>query len=88
MIYAEPFSAFGHKHDNGKVKPGKNWNGDSKPISTGENEIILQRGTKMRITKAEYKNGQWYIDCEVLSQYTRPIEGYEIGAGGFYCKFK
>lgn len=88
MIYAEPFSAFGYSHDNEDYKPGKNWNGDSKPTSMGENEIILQRGTKMRITKAEYTRGKWYIDCEVLSQYTRPIDEYVVDSGGFYCKFK
>ena len=88
LIYAEPFSEFGGKHDNGKSKPGKSWDGSSKPLTTHENEIILQRGTKFRITKAEYKSGQWYIDCEVLSQYPRPIESFEIGSGGFYCKFK
>lgn len=90
MIYAEPFSAYGESHDNGEYKPEKDWNGDSKPTSTYENEIILQRGTKMRITKAEYNRakGKWYIDCEVLSQYARPIEGYEVTSEGYYCKFK
>ena len=88
LIYAEPFSEFGGKHDNGIDKPGKSWDGSSKPLTTHENEILLQRGTKLRITKAEYKSGQWYIDCEVLSQYPRPIESFEIGSGGFYCKFK
>lgn len=88
MIYAEPFSAFGGSHDDGTYKPGKKWNGSSKPTSTNENEIILQRGTRFRITKAEYIHGQWYIDCEVLSQYPRPIESYEVTSGGFYCKFK
>lgn len=88
LIYAEPFSEFGVYHDDGTYKPGKSWNGSSKPTSTQENEIILQRGTKLRITKAEYKSGQWYIDCEVLSQYPRPIESFELGSGGFYCKFK
>lgn len=88
MIYAEPFSAFGQKHDSGKNAPGKNWDGDSKPLTMGENEIIVQRGTKMRITKAEYTNGKWYIDCEILSQFTRPIDGYIVESSGFYCKFK
>lgn len=88
LIYAEPFSDFGLKHDNGVYQPGKHWDGSSKPVATHENEIILQRGTKLRITKAEYTGGQWYIDCEVLSQYPRPIESFELGSGGFYCKFK
>lgn len=88
LIYAEPFSEFGSYHDDGNYKPGKSWNGSSKPTSTHENEIILQRGTRFRITKAEFTAGQWYIDCEVLSQYPRPIESFEVGSGGFYCKFK
>lgn len=88
LIYAEPFSEFGGKHDNGTYTPGKSWNGASKPITTHENEIILQRGTRFRITKAEFTAGKWYIDCEVLSQYPRPIESFEVGSGGFYCKFK
>ena len=41
----------------------------------GENEIILQRGTKFRITKAEYTNGKWYIDMEVLEQSPKEIKG-------------
>lgn len=88
LIYAEPFSEFGKYHDDGTYKPGKHWNGSSKPKATGENEIILQRGTRLRITKAEFTGSQWYIDCEVLSQYPRPIESFEVGSGGFYCKFK
>lgn len=88
LIYAEPFSEFGSWHDDGTYKPGKSWNGSSKPTSTNENEIILQCGTKLRITKAEYTSGRWYIDCEVLSQYPRPIESFEVASGGFYCKFK
>lgn len=96
MIYAEPFSDFGYSHDSGAYKPGKNWSGDSKPVNMGENEIILQRGTKLKITKAEYKlfrregreEMKWFIDCEVMSQYSRPIESFELSEGGFYCKFK
>lgn len=88
LIYAEPFSEYGGKHDNGTYTPGKSWNGASKPITTNENEIILQRGTRFRITKAEFTAGKWYIDCEVLSQYPRPIESFEVASGGFYCKFK
>ena len=88
--YAEPFSAFGHTHDNGVSTPGKNWNGVSKPVTTGENEIILQRGTRFRITKAEYsqRDGKWYIDLEVLSQDPRAIKGMVSTGSGFYCEFE
>ena len=86
--YAEPFSAFGQKHDNGISAPGKGWNGTSKPVTTGENEIILQRGTKFRITKAEYTNGKWYIDLEVLEQAPRTIKGMVSTSSGFYCDYQ
>lgn len=69
--YAEPFSRFGqHK---------LNQTGTMKPTVTNENEIILQRGCKYRITKAEYKNGEWFIDVDLLEQnplpYTLKTEG-------------
>lgn len=87
MTYAEPFSAFGSIHDNGDYCPGKKWNGTSKPTTTGENEIILQRGTKFRITKAEYTNGKWYIDMEVLEQSPKVIKEMVSTSMGFYCKY-
>ena len=87
MTYAEPFSAFGASHDNGDYCPGKKWNGTSKPTTTGENEIILQRGTKFRITKAEYTNGKWYIDMEVLEQSPKVIKEMVSTSMGFYCKY-
>lgn len=87
MTYAEPFSAFGSSHDNGDYCPGKKWNGTSKPTTTGENEIILQRGTKFRITKAEYTNGKWYIDMEVLEQSPKVIKEMVSTSMGFYCKY-
>lgn len=33
-----------------------------------ENEIIIQRGSTFRVTKGENKNGQWFIDLEVVGQ--------------------
>jgi hypothetical protein len=89
MTYAEPYSAFGGSHNNGTSCPGKNWNGKSKPIITGENEIILQRGTKFRITKAEWSatQGKWYIDLEVIAQNPRAIKQMVSTSNGFYCEF-
>ncbi|SFK99945.1 hypothetical protein SAMN05216357_11085 [Porphyromonadaceae bacterium KH3CP3RA] len=63
MLYAEPFSAYGgggvHQH----------WDGVSKQLSFGgETEMVLQRNTKFRIAKAEYKNGRYYVDLEVIEQ--------------------
>lgn len=62
MMYVEPFSAFG----NGG---GKNWDGIAKQGSFGqESEIILQQGTKFRVTKVEKTPGMIYIDLEVIEQ--------------------
>lgn len=62
MMYVEPFSAFG----NGR---GKNWDGIAKQGSFGqESEIILQQGTKFRVTKVEKTPGMIYIDLEVIEQ--------------------
>ena len=90
MTYAEPFSAFGSSHDNGNYAPGKSWNGTSKPTVTGENEIILQRGTQFRIIKAEWNEskGKWFIDLEVLAQNPKAIKEMVSTPSGFYCKFE
>lgn len=62
MMYVEPFSAFG----NGG---GKNWDGIAKQGSFGqESEIILQQGTKFRVTKVEKTPGMIYIDLEMIEQ--------------------
>lgn len=62
MMYVELFSAFG----NGG---GKNWDGIAKQVSFGqESEIILQQGTKFRVTKVEKTPGMIYIDLEVIEQ--------------------
>lgn len=62
MMYVEPFSAFW----NGG---GKNWDGIAKQGSFGqESEIILQQGTKFRVTKVEKTPGMIYIDLEVIEQ--------------------
>ncbi len=62
MLYAEPYSAFG----NGQ---GKSWDGKTQQSHFGyEIEMILQKNTKFRITKAEYSNGKYYIDMEVIGQ--------------------
>jgi len=59
-IYTEPYSAFG--------TGGRNWDGKSKSALGKEVEVILQRGTKFRVIDAEYKNGQWFIDMEIIEQ--------------------
>lgn len=86
--YAEPFSEFGLSHNNGVHCPGKNWDGVSKPTSTHENEIILQRGTQFRITKAEFTGGKWYIDLEVIAQNPRAIKQMVNTASGYYCELE
>lgn len=71
-IYAEPFSAYG----NGG---GRNWDGKSGQTTFGrEFETILQRETEFRIIKAEYKNGRWYLDMEVISQKPQALTDAQI----------
>jgi hypothetical protein len=62
MLYAEPYSAFGSSS-------GKTWDGKAQQkYFGGEAEIILQQSTKFRIIKAEYSNGKYYVDLEVIGQ--------------------
>lgn len=62
-IYTEPYSAYG--------SIGRKWDGKTKGVIKSETEVILQRGTKYRVIKAECKNGQWFIDLEVVEQPPR-----------------
>ena len=65
MLYCEPFSAYGH----GTMSP--NWDGKARQSSFSyEIEMLLQRSTKFRVIKVEYKitERKWYIDLEVLGQ--------------------
>ena len=68
MLYCEPFSAYagGNK---GVSKNGLNWDGKAKAKKIGyEAEMLLQRSTKFRVTKAEKAGYRWYIDLEVIGQ--------------------
>lgn len=67
-MYCEPFSAFGDGS-------GRHWDGRSRQSSIGdEAEILIQRGTKFRVTKVEKgKNGTWYIDLDVIEQNPVPF---------------
>lgn len=62
-MYCEPFSAYG---EGDKM----DWNGVSKQSKIGgETEILMQRGTKFKVTKVEKgSNGVWYIDLDVIEQ--------------------
>lgn len=67
MMYCEPFSSYGYGD-------GRVWNGIDKQFSFGkESEILIQRGTKYRITKVDKSSGQWYIDVEVIAQDLVPF---------------
>jgi len=41
---------------------------ESRSRYNGENETIIQRNTRFRITKVEYSHYSWYIDVEVVGQ--------------------
>ena len=66
-MYLEPISAFGKG-------AGRNWDGVAKQNNFGhEAEILLQHGTKMRVTKVEKNAGTWYIDVDVIEQGVNTI---------------
>lgn len=74
-MYCEPFSAFGHG-------AGRGWNGIDKQSSFGyESEILIQRGTKLRITKIERSGGTYYIDVEIIEQ--KPVAFPYVGGYPF-----
>ena len=67
VLYVEPVSHFG----NGSMH--EKWDGVTKQSSvSSENETLLQRGTKFKITKVERKGNQWYIDVDVIGQEPQP----------------
>lgn len=74
-MYCEPFSAYG----NGK---GKNWDGIAGQFNYGyESEILIQRGTKFKITKIEKSGGTWYIDVDIIEQ--QPVTFPYVGGYPF-----
>lgn len=74
-MYCEPFSAFG----NGDKRA---WDGISNQATFGsESEILIQRGTKFRVTKAQKSGGHWYIDLEIIEQ--QPVKFPYVGGYPF-----
>lgn len=62
MMYIEPISQFGHGD-------GRSWDGISPQSYFGhEAEMLMQRGTKFRVTKVEKKSGTIFVDMEVIEQ--------------------
>lgn len=81
--YAQPWSSCGTY--------GQSWDGIKKanPESWSENEVLLQRGAKMRITKAEYDSvsDMWYIDVDVIGFDIRDFDLIQESSG-YYCRYK
>jgi hypothetical protein len=70
-MYLEPFSYYGHGV-NGKLgtnyDDGIKWLGGKQASFGSESEILLQRGTKFKVTKINKSGGVWYVDVEVVEQ--------------------
>lgn len=63
MMYAEPFSKFGHG------TKGVNWDGKDNQTTAGhEQEMILQRNTRFQIQRVSVKNGKVQIEMQVVAQ--------------------
>lgn len=74
-MYCEPFSAFGHGS-------GLSWDGIAGQTDFGyESEILIQRGTKFKITKIEKNGGTWYIDVDIIEQ--QPVAFPYVGGYPF-----
>lgn len=74
-MYCEPFSAFGHGS-------GRGWDGIAGQSSfSRESEILIQRGTKFRITKIERSGWTYYIDVEIIEQ--KPVAFPYVGGYPF-----
>ena len=52
-MYIEPISKYGDG-------AGLNWDGKSTQTSFGESEALLQRGTRLKVTKVEKKGSRWH----------------------------
>lgn len=62
MVYMEPYSQYG-------AGDKLSWDGIKKHHSfNSEAEMLIQRGTKFRVTKVEKTPYKWYIDIEVVEQ--------------------
>ena len=66
-MYCEPFSAYGRGD-------GRGWDGIAGQTDFGyESEILIQRGTKFKITKIEKNGGTWFIDVDIIEQSPVPF---------------
>lgn len=65
-VYLEPIASFG---DSRRGVDGYSWDGKKRRCKPSEQvEFLLQRGAKLRITKAYYQNGKWYVDMDLIEQ--------------------
>lgn len=71
-LYCEPFSYYGGASSEKGWSKSNLWDGEyhSKNFHS-EMEILLQQGTRFRITKIYRENGTLYVDLEVISQTPR-----------------
>lgn len=69
-LYMEPFSEFGDADFSKHWSENYLWDGDYHHSTAGyELEVLLQQGTRFRVTKAKSDYGTVYIDLEVIGQY-------------------
>lgn len=69
MTYSEPINNYGQYS-------GFRWDGKSKLTDFNEAEVTMQRGTKFRVLKVEWKAAEdrYFIDVEVIGQNPRKIK--------------
>lgn len=64
--YMEPFASYG---DDLRFKDGYGWTGTKRKCAPSDQvEFLLQRGARLKITKAYYKDGKLHVDVDLIEQ--------------------
>lgn len=84
MTYADAFNRYTTGYTSSRVWDGKKKN------SAGECEIFMQRGTQMRVTKAEYdpNSDKLFVDVYVIGQRCPDFEIEYVSGEGYKASYK
>lgn len=84
MTYADPFNRYTTGHT-----PSNVWGGTTKP-DPHECEIFMQRGTQMRVAKAEYNESKdvLFLDVYIVGQRCPEFETVYVSGEGYKAEYK
>ena len=86
MAYADPFNYYTTGGRSSSYNP---WDGQTRNRA-GECEIFMQRGTKMKITKAEYDPVRdfLFLDVDIIEQRCPEFETEYVAGEGYKARYK